>query len=109
MKKLTILMAGLSVAVAAVPSIANAAPYQNINQRQTNLFQRIEQGVRSGALTRGEAQRLRTDFRSLNNLEARYRNNGLSNWERTDLNRRYDALASRVRYEKRDRQDRRNR
>lgn len=109
MKKLTILMAGLGVAIAAVPSVASAAPWQNINQRQANLYQRIDQGVRSGSLTRGEAQRLRTDFRSLNNLEGRYRSNGLSNWERTDLNRRFDALSARVRYDKHDRQNRRYR
>lgn len=110
MKKLTIMLAGLGFAAAALPATANAAPWQNINARQSNLYQRIDQGIRSGALTRPEAARLRTDFASLNNLEYRYRRSGggLSAWERTDLNRRFDALSARVRYDKHDRQNRRH-
>ena len=102
MKKLTLMLAGLGVAAAAVPTVASAAPWQNINARQERLYDRIEQGVRSGALNRAEAQRLRVDFRQLANLEARYRTGGLNNWERADLNRRFDALSARVRYQKAD-------
>lgn len=109
MKKLTILLAGLGIAAAALPAAANAAPWQNINARQSTLTQRIDQGVRSGALTRNEAQRLRTDVAALNRLETSYRRSGggLSAWERTDLNRRFDALSARVRFDRHDRQDRR--
>lgn len=112
MKKLTIMLASLGVASAALPATAaNAQRWENINARQARLDARIDQGVRSGALTRNEAVRLRSDFRGLTNLEYRYRRTGggLSQWERNDLNRRFDALSARVRWDKHDRQDRRRR
>ena len=110
MKKLTITLAALGIAAGALPATAvNAQPWQNINQRQRNLDVRIDQGVRNGSLTRAEAYRLRGEFRALVNLEARYRRGGLSQWERNDLNRRFDALSARIRWERHDRQDRRRR
>jgi hypothetical protein len=107
MKKFALMLAGLGTVIAAVPASAQA--WVNIDARQERLDGRIDQGIRSGALTRPEATRLRGEFRSLSRLEQRYRAGGLSNWERRDLNRRYDALAARVRLEKQDRQDRRYR
>lgn len=122
MKKLTIMLAGLGMAAAAIPAAASAqyAPqrgpqygqgygaqnWQTINQRQRNLDARIDQGVRSGQLTRTEAARLRTEFRNLANLEARYRRGGLSNWERRDLDQRFDRLSAKIRIERRDRDNR---
>ena len=44
---------------------ASAAPWQSINQRQARIEGRIDQGIRSGALTRREAVNLRTEFRGL--------------------------------------------
>ncbi len=106
-KHLALVLAGLGVATAAVPASAQA--WQSINQRQRNLDARIDQGVRNGALTRNEAGRLRSDFRNLANLEARYRRSGggLSMGERRDLNNRFDRLSARIRVQKRDRQHRR--
>ena len=105
-KYLTLVLSG--AAMLAVPTIADAQQYRSINQRQATQFQRIEQGVRSGALTRGEATRLRGEFATLNRLEQRYRrSNGLSVGERRDLDRRFDALSRRIRVQKNDRQDRR--
>lgn len=75
----------------------------SINQRQRQLDRRIDQGIRNGQLTRREAQSLRRDFNQLARLEANYRRNGLSRWERQDLDRRFDALEARIRYERRDR------
>ena len=63
--------------------------WTNINQRQAKLDRRIDQGIRNGSITRNEAIRLRGEFRSIARLESRYRANGLSNWERADLNRRF--------------------
>lgn len=104
-----LILAITAAAALAIPGAASAQRgYQSINQRQENQFQRIEQGVRSGALTRGEARRLRGEFRSLDRLEGRYRaSNGLSAGERRDLDRRFDRLSRRIRSEKHDRQDRR--
>ena len=65
--------------------------------------QRIDQGIRSGALTRNEAVRLRGEFRQIVSLESRYRRNGLSLQERRDLDRRFDSLSARVRIDKNNR------
>lgn len=107
MKKFAMIVAGLGIATAAVPASAQA--WQNINVRQAQLDKRIDQGVRNGSLTRAEASRLRNEFRGIVRLETRYRQGGLNMRERTDLNRRFDALSAKVRYERRDRDDRRGR
>jgi opacity protein-like surface antigen len=105
MKKL----ATLTLAAAALVTTAGAAAaqphdgWQSINQRQANLEQRIDRGVARGDLTRVEAQRLHREFRQLSRLEARYRVNGLTRWERADLDRRFDRLAAEIRFERRDR------
>lgn len=68
----------------------------NLNQRQDELNRRIAWGVRSGALTRREAADLRSDASDIARIEARYRANGLNNWERADLDRRFDRLDARI-------------
>lgn len=73
-----------------------------INHRQQQLDHRIDMGVRNGQLTRAEAYRLRGEYRRIAYLESRYRRNGLSSWERADLDRRFDALSAQIRYERRD-------
>jgi Ni/Co efflux regulator RcnB len=107
MKKILVSVLAVSTIAAAVPAAAQGYGngWQNINQRQANLDRRIDQGIRNGQLTRGEAVRLRAEFRDIARLEARYRRGGLSNWERSDLDRRFDALSARVRWERRDNQD----
>ncbi|MEN2785925.1 hypothetical protein ACFOKI_10035 [Sphingomonas qilianensis] len=104
MNKIMLALAGLGFAAAAVP--ASAAPWQNINQRQANMYQRIDQGIRTGALNRNEATRLKTQFRTLANLEQQYRRSrpGLTQAERRDLDRRFDTLNQRIRVQKNDRQ-----
>ncbi|VVS97364.1 conserved exported hypothetical protein [Sphingomonas sp. EC-HK361] len=104
MKTMTKLIAGLGLAAAIVPSMASAAPWQSINQRQANLNVRIDQGIRSGALTRPEAIRLRAQMRDVANLEYRYKRNGLTLAERRDLDRRFNAISARVYTNKHDRQ-----
>lgn len=121
MKKFTIMLASVAVAAAAMPAIATAAPapdygfsyqgggaWQNINARQARIEARINQGIRSGALTRREAVQLRAQFRGIANLEARYRASrpGLTMAERRDLDRRFDALERSIRIQKHDRDDR---
>ncbi len=107
MKKFLAMAVAVSALAVAAP--ASAQQWQSINQRQANLDQRIDVGVRNGSLTRGEAARLRDEFRDLARLEARYRSSyGLSQSERRDLDRRFDALSARIRYERRDDDDRGN-
>jgi hypothetical protein len=118
MKKFTILLASIATAAATVPAVATAAPmpgygmqqgaWQNINARQNRIEMKINQGVRSGALTQREAMQLRGQFRSIANLEARYRASrpGLTVAERLDLDRRFDALERSIRVQKNDRDTR---
>ena len=99
------LIAAASLAGAAVPAFAQGprpSDWQPLAQRQDNIERRIDEGMRSGQLTRREARSLHDQFRSLLRLEDRYRRDGLTVRERADLQRRYDALASRVRFEKHD-------
>jgi hypothetical protein len=80
------------------------ADYRNINQRQARLEQRIDRGVRSGALTRHEARRLHEQFSDIERLERRYRVNGLSRGERADLDQRFDRFEQRLVAQLRDNQ-----
>ncbi len=105
MKTLTILAAASVLALSA--GAASAQGWMSINQRQASLDARIDAGVRSGDLTRQEALTLRSDFRAVAGLETSYRRDGLSTWERTDLDRRFDALSNRIRFERHDRDERR--
>ena len=82
--------------------------WQSINQRQVQLDRRIDQGVRSGQLSRREATRLRSEFNSLVRLETQYRRGGLSAWDRPDLDRRFDRLSAQIRVERNDRDNRRH-
>lgn len=81
--------------------------WQSVNARQAQLDRRIDQGLRNGQLSRREAARLRGEFYALSRLEAQYRRGGLTGWERADLDRRFDRLAAEIRYERRDRDNRR--
>jgi hypothetical protein len=103
----------LAAATALTAGAAAAQPYGYaygradsrwvpIDQRQERLAFRIDQGLRSGQLTPREAFRLRMEFNQIARLEARYRINGLSNWERADLDRRMDLLTDEIRVARRD-------
>jgi hypothetical protein len=106
--KLHLATAALASALAlAAPAAAQSySNWRSINERQAMLDQRIDAGVRNGSLTRREAESLRGEFRQIAYLERRYRVGGLSLAERRDLDRRFDALSARIRYERADRQDR---
>jgi hypothetical protein len=71
-----------------------------IAQRGQWLEQRIDQGARQGTLSRREVRGLRQELTDLETTEARYRRGGLQNWEMADLDKRFDLLASRIRYER---------
>ena len=102
------LIAASAVALTAGSASAQArwgdrGGWMPINQRQEQLDRRIDRGLENGQLSRREAFSLRREFNDIARLESRYRINGLSNWERTDLDRRFDALSARIRYERHDR------
>lgn len=107
MKKFLLVAAAVSALAVAAPAAAqNYGGWQSINQRQAQLDQRIDVGVRNGSLTRAEANSLRAQFRGIAQIEARYRRGGLSQWERNDLDRRFDSLSQQIRYQRNDRDDR---
>ncbi len=101
MKRTALSLLAATALTATIPAVASA---QTINERQNSLFNRIDAGIRSGQLTRTEADVLRSDFYALARLEADYRASypGLTNIERNDLNRRFDLLSSRIRIERAD-------
>lgn len=99
MKKILIsLMAASALAGAAMPAAA-----QPINQRQAQIERRIDIGLRNHSLTYREASRLRAEADRIQRLEYRYRRDGLSRWERADLDRRLDQLSQQIRFERHDR------
>lgn len=85
----------------------NHGRWQSIAQRKYQLDRRIDVGIRNGSLSRREAVRLQAQLNSLIRLERSYMRGGLTRWERSDLDRRYDRLAVQVRIERRDRDNRR--
>lgn len=124
MKTLIASLAAIA-AVTAVAAPAAAQPYgqarheqsrdwngrhnqgASINERQQNLERRIERGIRTGDISRREAFRLRGEARQIAQLESRYRANGLSQRERSDLHRRFDRLEVQILAELSDHDNRR--
>ena len=116
MKKILLSIAAVSaIAAATVPAMASAQAYgpgpgrdydrgygYGQGDRVARLDQRIDMGIRNGSLTRNEAWRLKGDLREAARLQARYSRNGLSGWERADLDRRFDRISAQIRYERRD-------
>jgi hypothetical protein len=75
----------------------------NINAEQARLWDRLYAGMRNGRLSEREASRYRAGLGEIRRLEARYRRNGLSQWERADLIRRLDRLDTLMTSDIRDR------
>ncbi|MBB4798458.1 Skp family chaperone for outer membrane proteins [Brevundimonas bullata] len=124
MKKLLIPALALAVASAALPAAAQSYGHNNgpsrghgyeqsyngwnaISQRKHNLDRRIDQGVRTRQLSHREASRLKDELNSLVRLERSYMRDGLNRRERNELDRRYDNLSAKVRYERNDHNGRR--
>lgn len=69
-------------------------------QRREKLDERIDAGVRDGALSRNEADQMRREYQDIVRLEAQYSANGpMQSQERNDLRTRYRALSQRVGYQ----------
>ncbi|HEX8569999.1 MAG TPA: hypothetical protein VF699_08770 [Caulobacteraceae bacterium] len=77
----------------------NWVPMQARIQR---LDERIDRGIANGAITRGEARRLRMQLFQLVRMENDFRRDGLNRWERQELDRRFEQLRMQIRYERRD-------
>ena len=78
-----------------------------LNGDQARLAQRIERAAYNGRISRREAQNLRAQLEDYQRLEWRYRRDGLSGWERRDLQNRLDRIERNLRDERWDRDGRR--
>lgn len=89
---------------------AQAAPwgsrYDNIDRRQYNQQQRIQDGIRSGRLTPREARDLERREAALRYQENMMRRNGLNPMERARLQREQDQLSRDISRQLNDRQRR---
>jgi hypothetical protein len=78
-----------------------------INKRQRVQRERIQQGVRSGELTRREAARLRAEQRFIRAYERHAKANGYVSWrERRRLDHLLDRSSRDIYRQKHDGQDR---
>jgi len=84
----------------------NQNGYNQFERRLDRLEQRLERGIQNGQITRREAFRVRQDIRQLQIIENRYARNGISRYEAQDLENRLNILQQRIRYERRDGEDR---
>jgi hypothetical protein len=98
----------VSMALIALPLAAAAGTRDpGVNQRQHNQQHRIQQGVKSGELTRGEAHRLAAEQRHIRREEARYKSDGtLTPAERADLHRDLNRSSRHIYNQKHDAQHR---
>ena len=93
--------AGIASALADVSFAGTRDP--GVNARQHHQQARIAQGVRSGALTRGEAKSLRQEQRSLRTEERAYKADGqLDRSERKDLQQDLNQASRDIYQEKHD-------
>jgi len=90
----------LALFAATALAVVTPAFAQDLNRQQSGIEATIETNARSGSLTNAEAAQLRTEYKGISQLEARYRSSqrSLSSNERRDLNNRLDVLAQRVQY-----------
>lgn len=103
--KITIL-GGALVAMLTITSIANAQTHTPvINHREHRQERRINQGVRSGELTRNEAHHLRRDERHIRNQKRMAMETGRMNRAERRRLRREEHRTSRAIY--RDKHNRR--
>ena len=74
-----------------------------MSQRIARLDERIQRGVYSGQITRGEARRLQARLHQLVQVERAFLRDGrLSQGERIELERRFEQLRAEIRFERRD-------
>jgi hypothetical protein len=75
MKRITSVL--LAVAILAVTASFASAATPRIDRREVRQHARIQQGVRSGELTRGEAHRLRAGQAHVRRMERRAKSDGV--------------------------------
>jgi hypothetical protein len=94
----------LIATIVALPAVALAGTHDpNVNLRQHDQQHRIAQGVRTGALTRDEAQGLRSERRGIRQEERAYKSDGmLTRTERRDLHQDLNQASRNIYVQKHD-------
>jgi hypothetical protein len=91
---LSILVAAIAASIATT-AFASATP--GVDRRECRQRQRITQGVRSGALSRGEARRAWAGERRIHRMEWRAKSDGVvTARERVRLHRSLDRESARI-------------
>lgn len=89
----------------ALPLVSFAQSTPNIDQRQANQEQRIQQGVQSGALTSQEAARLEQGQQNVQNVENKAKADGVvTKNERARIQHAENVQSRRIARQKHDRQ-----
>lgn len=96
MKKILMTMAAVSALAAAAPAAAQYAN-SNFDVRINELRTNLQAGVQSGRITRNEAVQLRAQLQQLSQLERQYSRDGLSRFERDQLQQRIQTLRQQIR------------
>jgi hypothetical protein len=100
-------LAGVLAVVGSSHADANRTRDPGVNQRQHNQRERIQQGVKSGELTRRETGRLAEEQRDIRQLERGYKSDGrLTEAERRDLHHEQNQASRDIYRQKHDDQDR---
>jgi hypothetical protein len=100
-------LAGVFAAVSASQADAQRTRDPGVNQRQHNQRERIQQGVKSGELTRRETGRLAEEQRDVRQLERGYKSDGtLTDAERRDLQHEQNQASRDIYRQKHDEQER---
>jgi hypothetical protein len=92
------LVAGAAVAAAALPALAQDYG-QDTSQREADLRDRIANGIHDGDLSLDQASRLRIELRQIVDLDARYQDDGMNDYQARDINSRLSLLSSRLDYD----------
>ena len=96
MKKILMTMAAVSALAAAAPAAAQYAN-SNFDVRINELRTDLQAGVQSGRITRNEAVQLRAQLQQLSQLERQFSRDGLSRFERDQLQQRIQTLRQQIR------------
>jgi hypothetical protein len=73
--------------------------FGNIDARQNQIASQIQRGISSGRISQSEANRLLSQQQRINDLEARFRVNGLSLTERARLQAQLSKLSAQMHYD----------
>ena len=95
MKRITIMTLAATMLVAFAAGAATGAT--RYDRREARQYARVQQGVRSGALTRREARVLLREQRRIHRVERRVRADGMVTWrERARMSRAQDRASWRI-------------